>query len=281
MSVELSDVAVKKFETEAIQAFQDSGTNLRNAVRVRDAKGASQVQFQVIGSGVAYERTSIQTPIPVADISHTPATATVKNYVISEMTDIFLNNQVGFDERQELVQVMVAALNRRLDQTIIDALDAGTIAKTVADTISGSADNLTVAAFAECARLLGSDVPDMDRHYLCHDDNFYHFLQESDVKTIDSNLRKPLTDGMLPEYMGFNIHKMGDRTEGGMEVPAANHRTNYAWQKNAIGLALNMEPKITIDWEPSYGAHRVSGYLSAGSVIIQAAGIVQVTVDES
>ena len=281
MSIELSDVLVKQFEKEAIQAFQDSGSNLRNAVRVRDAKGANQVQFNVMGAGVAYERTSIQTPIPLADITHTPATATVTNYVISEMTDIFLNNQVGFDERQELVQSLSMALNRRLDQVIIDMLDAATISKTVADDIGGSADNLNVAHFAEAARQLGSDVPDTDRAWLCHDDGFYHFLQEADVKTIDSNLRKPLTDGLLPEYMGFDIYKMGDRTEGGLEVPSANHRTNYAWQKGAIGLAMNMEPTIKIDWEPSYGAHRVSGFLSAGAVAIQTAGIVQITLDES
>lgn len=279
MSIELSDVLVKKFENECIQAFQDAGANLRSAVRVRDAKGAKQVQFQVLGSAVAYERTAIHTPIPLADVSHTPATATVKNFVVSEMTDIFLNNQVGFDERQELVQALTMALNRRLDQVIIDELVAATISKTVAKDISGSNDNLNVAMFAEAARLLGSDVPEQDRHFLCHDDGFYHFLQEADVKTIDSNLRKPLTDGKLPEYMGFSIRKIGDRTEGGLPVSSTD-RTNFAWQKNAVGLALNMEPKILIDWEPSYGAHRVSGYLSAGACVIQNSGIVEITSDE-
>ncbi len=281
MSIELSDVLVKKFENEAIQAFQDSGANLRSAVRVRDAKGAQSVQYNVMGKAIANERTSIQTPIPLADVSHTPKVATVKNYVVSEMTDIFLNNQVGFDERQELVETMTMALNRRLDQVIIDSLDLATITKTVGDDIGGSADNLNVAMFAKAAELLGSDVPDMDRHWLCHDIGFYHFLQEADVKTIDSNLRKPLTDGKLPSYMGFDIHKIGTRSEGGLEVPASDHRTNYAWQKSAIGLALNMAPRIKIDWEPSYGAHRVSGYLSAGAVVIQEDGVSQITLDES
>lgn len=281
MSINLGSVAAKLFEKEAIQEFQDKGTSLRNAVRVRNARGASQVQFQVIGKATANERTSIQTPIPVSDVSHTPATATVKNYVVSEMTDIFKNEQVGFDERQELVESFSGSLNRRLDQVIIDALDVATISKTVADTISGGADNLTSEAFVESARLLGSDVPDTDRHFLCHDDGFYHFIQEPDVKDIDTNFRKPLADGMLPNWMGFNIHKLGDRDEGGLEVPTASHRTNYAWQKSALGLAVNLEPKITIDWEPSFGAWRVSGYLSAGAVVIQPAGVVQITNDES
>ena len=280
MSINLSNVLVKKFENEAIQAFQDSG-KLRNTVRIRDAKGAQQVQFQVLGAVTTQERTAIQTPIPLADATHTPAVATVKNFVVSEMTDIFLNNQVGFDERQELVESFGMSMGRRVDQAIIDALDAHTFTKTVADTISGSADNLTVAAFVEAARLLGSDVPDDMRHMLVHDDGYYHFLQESDVKDFDTNFKKPLADGRQPSYMGFDLHKIGDRTEGGLAVPSANHRTNYAWQKSSIGLAMNMEPKITIDWEPSYGAHRVSGYLSLGAVVIQDSGVVQITTDES
>lgn len=279
MSIELSDVLVKKFETELIEEFQDGG-KLRNTVRVRDAQGGNQIQFQVLGSVVANERTSIQTPIPTADATHTPATATVKNYTVSEMTDIFLNNQVGFDERQELVTTINMALERRLDQVIIDAMDAASLSKTVASNISGTADNLNVAMFAKAGELLGSDVPDMDRHLLCHDSGYYHFIQEGDVKTIDSNAIKPLVNGQIGNYFGFDIHKVGDRSEGGLPLSSTN-RTNYAWQRSAIGLALNMQPRVEINYEPSYGAHRVTGFLSAGAVVIQTDGVVEITTDES
>lgn len=275
MSINLSNVLVKKFENEAIQAFQDSG-KLRSKVRVKDAKGAQKVQFQVLGAVTTQERTAIQTPIPLADASHTPAVATVKNYVVSEMTDIFLNNQVGFDERQELVESFGMSMGRRVDQAIIDAMVAHSFTKTVA---SGS-DNLNVSHFAQTAESLGSDVPDEMRNILCHDSGYYHFLQESDVKDIDINFKKPLADGKLPSYFGFDITKIGDRAEGGLGLSGSD-RKNYAWQKSAVGLAINMEPKITIDWEPSYGAHRVSGYLSLGGVVIQDSGVVEITTDES
>lgn len=282
MSIELSDVLVKKFENEAIQAFQETG-KLKETVRLKDAKGANQVQFQVIGTGTMNERTSLQTPIPVADIAHTPATATVKNYVISELTDIFENNQVGFDERQELVQTLMAAAGRRLDQIIIDALEDASTTYTVADSIGGSADNLNVAMFSEAARLLDTNgVPDGKRTLLCHYDGFHHFLQESDVKDIDINSRKPLVDGKLPMYYGFDICAIGTRSnEGGLAVPEASHRRWFAYDKQALGLAMNMEPKVTIDWEPSYGAHRVSVYMSAGAIAIQDEGIVEGIADES
>lgn len=280
MSINLDQVLVKKFENEVIQAFQENGTELRNYVRVRDAKGAQQVQFQVLGEMTSQERTAIQTPIPVADATHTPATATVKNYTVSEMSDIFLNNQVGFDERAELAASIGMALNRRVDQIIIDALDAHNFTNTVAKNISGGDDNLNVTMFAESAKLLGSKVPDMDRCLACHDNGFYHFIQESDVKTIDSNDKKPLVDGKLPHYFGFDVKHMADRSEGGLGL-STNDRTNYAWQKQAIGLAMNMEPRIEINYEPSYGAFRVSGFLSGGAVVIQDSGVVKITTDES
>lgn len=279
MSIELSDVLAKQFSDEAIQTFQETNSELVNFCRVKDTTG-SQYQFQVLGTATAYERTAIQTPIPVADVSHTPKTATVKNYTVSELTDIFLNNQVGFDERRDLATALASALNRRLEQVIIDALNAATITNTVAKNISGSNDNLNVAMFAEAARLLGSKVPEQDRVLLCHDDGFYHFIQESDVKTIDSNDKKPLVEGMLPYYFGFNIKHIADRTEGGLTL-STNDRTNYAWQRQALGLAINMRPRIEVNYEPSYGAHRVTGYLSAGAVAIQESGIVKITSDES
>jgi len=79
----------------------------------------------------------------------------------------------------------------------------------------------------------------------------------------------------------LTLHKIGDRNEGGLPVPSANHRTNFAFQKMAIGLAMNMEPEITIDWAPTHGAHIITGWLSAGSVLVQNSGVVQITTDES
>lgn len=282
MSINLSTAAVKKFEKEAQQAFQEQGTNLRNAVTVRDAKGSKQVQFQIYGEVIANERTAVHTNIPAQDPTITTPTATVKNYTVGIYTDIFLNNQIGWDGRQSAVQGIVGALNRRMDEIVIEALDSAS-----GKTVAAGGDNLNVSHFAEAQRLLGSAVPDMDRHLLCHDNGFYHFIQENDVKDIDINFHKPLADGKLPSYLGLNIHRMGDRDgvivgdgNGGLALSGSD-RTNYAWQKKAVGLAMNMDPKITIDWVPEKQAHFIVGKLSAGSVLLQDDGVVTVTTDES
>ncbi len=280
MSLNLSTAQVKLFEKEAIQAFQEMGTDLRNTVRVKDAKGANSVQFNVYGEVVAPERTSIHTPIPVQDPTVAIPTATVKRYAPSIMTDIFDNNEIGFDERQEAVKAISASMKRRLDQVVIDALDAHTFTNTIANNVSGSVDNLNTAHFAKMAELLGSSVPETDRFMLSHDAGYYHFIQESDVSSSDFNTRKPLTDGSMFNWVGMDIRKLGNRDGlvvgdglGGLQKDGSNDRTGYFYHKSAIGLAMNMEPTIKIDWEPSYGAWRVTGFMSAGGVVIQDGGV--------
>lgn len=279
MSIELQNIAHKKFEAEAIQAFQDM-SKLKGTTRVRDSKNASQYQFQVIGKTIAEERGAIQTDVPLSDVTHQPVTATIKRYVIAEMTDIFDDSETSVDERSELVESMTMSLGRRLDQIIIDALKAATLTKTVASNIGGAADNLNVAMFNEAARLLGSDVPEQNRFLLCHDNGFFHFLLEADVKDFDINVTKALALGGVAEYHGFRIIKMADRAEGGLTLNGTE-RQNFAWQKSAVGLAMNMKPKIRIDYIPRKMGWQVSAAMSAGAVVIQEDGVVEITTDEA
>lgn len=280
MSKNLNTLAVKLFEKEAIQSFQELGGKLKNYTRLRDCKGANQVQFQVLGELLSAERTAVQTPLPTVDASYTKATATVKRYTVSELTDIFDNSETGVDERMELIEAMKMSMDRRIDQMIIDALDAHSFTNTVAKDISGSADNLNVAHLTEAARLLGSKVPEQDRVFVCHDDGYHHLINQTDVKTIDSNDKKPLVKGQLPHYYGFDLCKMADRAEGGLAL-STNDRTNYAFQKQALGLAMNIQPRIEVNYSHDYGAWRVSAFVSGGAVVIQDSGVVKITTDES
>lgn len=284
MSMELQDVTVKKFESEVIHVFQPMVKDVKTLARVKDAKGAKQVQFNLMGKGQASQRTNYHTDIPLMNITHDPKIATVTNWTASELTDIFLNNQVGFDERNELALTITAALKRRMLQIMIDAMSGASLAKTVADTISGSADDLTVAAFRASGKLLSKDGVDKDgRVFMAHTNGIHHLTEDEKVTSSDYFTQKTLVKGDMDgqTFYGFDICEVPDMAEGGLPVPSSNHRNSYAYHKNAVGLAINMEPKITIDWEPSKGAHRVTGYMSAGAVVIDPTGAVEVTTDES
>lgn len=281
MSINLDNVLEQIFVSEVQHKFQEK-SELRGTVRIKNAKGAEKVQFPLMGKGRARQRTSVQTPVVPMDIEHTPKIATVTNWEAPEFTDIFKNNQVSFDERRELVQTVGMALGRQLDQIIIDQFDATSFTKTVATNISGSADNLTVEAIKDAARQLDLDgVPNSDRFFVCHASGFHHLLDDDKTTSSDFVRGQALETGRLAGFYGFTIVMLGDRDEGGLPQPTGTTRSNWAFHKSAMGLALNMDIKTTVDWVPTHAAHLVLGLLSAGAVVIDPTGVVEITTDES
>lgn len=282
MSINLSDVLATQFSAEIKHRFDSQGV-LRQTVRQRDASGAKSVQFNLMGRGMAAERTGYQTPIPVMNVTYTPVTISVSNYTASELTDIFLGNQVKFDERAELVETISGALGRRIDQLIINSMAGATLPKTVADDVSGETANLTVAAIRSAAELMDADgVPDGDRFLAVHPSGLHSLLSDSQATSVDFNNVKALVRGDLDTFYGFQIRKIGNRDEGGLPLDTQTRvRTNFAYHRQAIGLAVNLDVNVRIDWDEQYGAHRVTGFLSAGAGVIDDLGVVSIATSEA
>lgn len=284
MSKELNQAAVKLFESEVHQEFQEVGKDIRQTCRVKNAKGAKQVQFPVMGRGKMQKRTSNHTPIPLANVGTTLPTATVERYTISDMTDIFDQSETNYDERQELVKSFTMAMVRQLRQIVIDVLAVHSFAanKTVADNVSGATANMTLKALIRAGALLDLDeVPEDQRFMLIHTTGVHSLNTEAMVVSGDYTNKKPLVDGSLDQYYGFNFMKVGNAAEGGLPSPGANKRNNFAYHKMAVGLAVNLEPKIEVGYSYDYGAWRVNGFLSAGAVVIDPKGVIKITTDES
>lgn len=280
MSVELSNVLATQFVQEVKHKFQSSGT-LRDTVRMRDALGAKTVQFNLMGRGKAAERGAIHTPIPVMNVSHDPITVSVKDYTASELTDLFKGNQVQFDEKAELVSTITSAMGRRLDQIIIDALDGASLAKSIAKNVSGADANLTISAIRKAAELLDNDgVPDSERTLVITPSGLHKLLEDNQASSADFNSVKALVKGDLDSFYGFNIRKIGTRDEGGLPLSGSD-RTCFAYHRSAIGLAMNTDVNVRIDWDEQFGAHRVTGFLSAGAGVIDATGAVQIATSEA
>jgi hypothetical protein len=281
MSLELADEAVTQFEEEMHLVFQPSVQDLRKHFRVKDCKGAKTVQFPVLGKSTSTERTNFHTKIPVGNASHDPVTCAVKNWTVAEYTDIFLNNQVNFDERTALQESLKMSLSRRMLQLPIDVLTAATITKTVASSIGGANTDLNTAKLREGAKKLNVDgVPAPDRTLMCHTNGVHALTGETDVKSSDFNTLQVLTKGNIDAYYGFMFLQVPDMTEGGLTLSSGD-RTNFAFQKMAVGMAVNMEPAIEVWYDGDVGAHKVTGFLSANACLIDQLGIVEITTDEN
>jgi hypothetical protein len=280
MAVSISNAFVTLFDTEVKQAYQADAV-LRNTVRLRTGVTASTHKFPKIGSGVAQVRVP-QTDVTPLNVTYSQATVTLTDYIAAEYSDIFSQSHVNFDERQELVQVVAKAIGRRSDQMIIDALAASSTSLTVATSIGGSATNLNMAKLREAARLLNTaNVPAEDRYMLIHASQLASLLSETSVTSSDFNTVKALVQGEISTFMGFTFNVIGDRSEGGLTGGGSGStRKVYAYHKMAVGMAESMAIKTQIDYIPEKTSYLVASMFSAGAIVIDAGGCVDITCTE-
>jgi hypothetical protein len=280
MSVSLSNAFVTLFDAEVKQAYQGKAM-LVGAVRQRRGVEGSTVKFPKVGAGVATPRVP-QTDVTPINASFSQVTLTLADWNAAEYSDIFSQAKVNFDERQELVQVVAAAMGRRQDQMIIDALTASSTSLTVSNDIGGSDTNLNVAKLREAKRLLDkNNVDPGDRHIVIHANSLASLLSETAVTSSDFNSVKALVQGDINTFLGFTFHVMGDRSEGGLAIDGSNDRTVWAFHKTAVGYGEGIGMRTEINYIPEKTSWLVNEVFSAGAIAIDAAGIVQITCRES
>jgi hypothetical protein len=280
MSISLSNAFVTLFDAEVKQAYQGKA-QLVGAVRARRGVEGSTVKFPKVGRGVATPRIA-QTDVTPLNVGFNSVTLTLQDWNAAEYSDIFSQAKVNFDERQELVQVVAAAMGRRQDQLILDALGASGTSLTVANSIGGANTNLNVAKLREAKRLLDKgNVPFDGRHLIVHANGIASLLSETAVTSSDFNTVKALVQGEINTFLGFQFHVLGDRTEGGLAIDGSLDRTCFAFHSMAIGYGEGIGMRTEINYIPEKTSWLVNEVFSAGATAIDAEGIVSLTCRES
>ena len=284
MATTLSPAFVTLFEAEVHQAYQSSAT-LRNVARMRTGVEGSTAKFPILAKGSASVRTPSTDVVP-HNGTFSSVTATLTDYVASEYSDIFNQAKINFDERQELAKLVGNAIGRREDQIIIDALIAGSAGTTVANTVvtsgSGSASDLNVGKIIEAKKGMDAkSVPPTDRHMIIHANSLASLLGDERAISADFAQVQALVRGEVNSFMGFTMHMIGDRDEGGLPKDGSNDRTCLAFHRDAIGCAVGIPPKTEVNYIPEKTSFLVTAMYSAGAIVIDANGLVDITCRES
>lgn len=283
MAISISNAFVTLFDSEVKQAYQAQRA-LAGITRERTNVEGSTVKFPKIGKGTASVRIP-QTDVTPLNVTYSQVTATMTDYIAAEYSDIFHQQRVNFNERQELVQVVSGAIGRRMDQVVLDALAAasgtGTVAKEIADDGStGSASNLNVGKLRAAKKALDAkNVPMEGRSIIIHANNLSALLGLTSVTSQDFNTVKALVNGELDTFLGFKFITLGDRDEGGLPLSGSD-RTVYAFHRDAVGMAIGMNQTSRVDYIPEKTSFLVASMFSAGSVAIDSEGIVKITCTE-
>ena len=277
MAINVSTAFVDLFDSEVKQAYQAESV-LRGTMRTRTGVAGNTVKFPTIGKGVATLRVP-QTDVTPLNVTYGQVTATMEDYIAAEYSDIFQQSHINFDERSELVQVVSKSIARRMDQIMIDALNAATGTTAVATGIGGSTTNMNIEKLRATAKAMNEkNVPSEGRNLLMHASQLDSLLGETEITSQDFASVKALVQGEINTFMGFNILTVGDRDEGGLPKPST--RTCFAWHKDAMGYAESMAQKTEVNYVPEKTSFLVSSMFSAGSVSIDGAGIVKIACTE-
>ena len=277
MAVAISNAFVQMFDAEVHQAYQ-AQRSLAGVIRERTNVEGSQVKFPKIGKGTATIRVP-QTDVTPLNVSYSQVTATMSDYIAAEYSDIFNQQKVNFDERRELVQVVSGAIGRRMDQLVIDALNAASSPSTVATTVGGSGTNMNLAKLLAAKKALDTkNVPAEGRCMVIHANGLSALLDETELTSSDFSTIKSLSTGEIDTFLGFKFITLGDRDEGGLPLPST--RTCFAFHRDAIGMGIGMGQRSEINYVPEKTSFLVSSMFSAGAIAIDDEGILKISATE-
>ena len=278
MAQNVTTAFVTLFESEVKQAYQAESV-LRGTTRMRTGVAGNTVKFPKIGKGVATPRVP-QTDVTPLNVTYAQVTATMSDFIAAEYSDIFHQSHINFDERRELVEVVSKSIARRMDQIIIDALNAASSPSTVSTDIGGSTTNMNIEKLRAAAKALNlKNVPSENRMLLMHASQLDALLGETETTSSDFATVKALVRGEIDTFMGFRFITIGDRDEGG--VPKPSTRTCFAWHMDACGYAESMAQKTEVNYIPEKTSFLVSSMFSAGAVAIDDEGIVKISCTEA
>jgi len=283
MSKNISDAQVNDFVQRVHHLYQGEHL-LKGVARTRDNVVGVDTRFPVMGRGTATLRTASQVKLQLMNVAHSRVTCTLAGYNASEMTDIWDQTLINYDEKNELAQVIAGGLGRRKDQIIIDALVAASLSKSVAATSVGDEVGLNIERILSGHKKLNLDeVPLGDRHYLCHATDVEQALSLTEFGSADFNSFRLLhTASVRQDQQAFGLtwHIIGDRGEGGLPVTAGGVRKTYMWHKDALGVASASLIEGDISWLGDYGAWITSGFMKMGACLIDPTGAVEILCDE-
>jgi len=280
MSKSLNVAAIASFDADVKHAFQDKA-KLRETVRIKTGVVGSTHRFPKLGAGMATKRVK-QTDVVPMNLQHTNATATLEDWNAAEFTDVFDEAKTNISERQELAASIAKAIGRREDQLIIDALDATATTLLVGTAVGGAASDLNVAKLRAIGKLLGDNGVDEDEEvtFIGSYSGKASLLAEPETTSSDYNSVRALTNGEINEFLNMKFKWIASRAEGGLDK-TGSVRTNYAYAKSAIGHAIGMDQRMEVNYIPTKTSWLANMLFSAGSVEIDAGGVVEISTTEA
>jgi len=275
MSTSLSQVQQIEFDALVKAEYHSRGFLLRDSIRMRRDVIGYAVEFRKVGQVIAVE-TGYMQAVTIQDPDYQKETAILKKYTAPTAVDSVQELTVNFDTKMENAMLVADALGRRSDQITIDALtlDPG-------DTIVDGGTNFTYPKYTRMMEFFENNaVPLGERFVAMSASNFRSLLAADQFTSTFYTQNKVLDRAFVKEYLGFNLIIIPQMTEGGLQK-TGNIRKALAWHKQSTGMGVGHNFRTEINYLPLQTSWLINGIFSAGAVVIDNRGVLEIDCDES
>lgn len=275
MTKSIDPVQATWFSQSVKLAYQNT-VILRPHVRTEEGVIGSSAEFPRITRGAARVHVPASPRLPM-NVSYSKAVATMQAWSAAQYADAIERYRVRFDEIPVLSETIGGAVARRIDQVILDQLIALLPSPTIADGGTGMTD----AKLRQIARIFDERaVPRGDRKLVVTAKVYDDIRGLPVAQSRDFGETSAARTGVIPSVYGLDVLLIDNaRDEGGLPISAGVRRC-FAFDRTAIGLAINVESDLEINWIPERAAWLLEQRFSAGACVIDPDGVIRVDCTE-
>jgi hypothetical protein len=282
MSLNLSQIEIEQFLSDAHAEFQSQGFLLENAIRTKTGTKGSKVHFPVFGQGMANQKAP-QDDVTPMNISNRDVVVDIEDWYASEYADRSFQNKLAVNAVDEYTKLCSWSIARRADQIVIDPIAALTYSATPNDSqgalVVDGGTGFTYAKLREGHKFLRKRSANMGKRTLIIDaDAEEQLLAENTLINSDFVNKKALeSDGLNGmTLLGLNFIVIPDMNEGGLPRTGGGLGRAFMVNEMAVGYASSERLGGDISWENVKTSYLINMWLEAGCAVIDAKGLVEV-----
>lgn len=270
MSAALISAFEKKYSDDVTHLASQMSSKLMGATRLhRDVAGSTYDFHKLGGLSAATRAAGSSAEVTGLDATSSVVTATLADFEVPIYASKFDQLKTSVDAVKEYQIETVAAINRKIDDTIIATM------ATASTTLATTAGGLTYAKLLEMVTFFNSnDVEAEDRIFVLSPKALSEALALQQLTSSDYMQVSAVMNAGIGQALGMKWI-LSSRLP--LNVAA---RTCFGYQKKAVGVAMGKDVSTEINYIPQRVSTLINTTVSLGSALIDNLRIAKMTTNE-
>lgn len=258
---------------------QQQTSMLRDCVRI-EKKNGNVSFFNRIGKGDIYENNTQFQDAAFTDMEHSSRMLPYKKFIFSPGVDEKDIGDMLLDPTNYYVQEGAKRFGRKVDEVILAAAKgtaitgrdgAGSATLPAGQIIAAGGTGTTIAKLRQAKKLFDNlGTPNEDRYAAISGEDVEDLLDQVEIKSADYNSLKPLVDGEVGRFLGFNFRLI----EKSIQPLNGASRQVICWRKDAIILSETGVKTKIVDRDDKIDTMQIKSTLELGAVRMEEEAVV-------